>query len=99
MKMKKKIISLLIAIMAMLQVLPLMAQNIQQTPADKLFAQYREQYSQEAQVLTLDKSGIKDVYNSEEAKKAEFFINHTQSAVVLVFPIRKQNLFQRPNGI
>lgn len=36
MKMKKKIISLLIAIMAMLQVLPLMAQNIQQTPADKL---------------------------------------------------------------
>ena len=92
MKMKKKIISLLIAIMAMLQVLPLMAQNIQQTPADKLFAQYREQYSQEAQVLTLDKSGIKDVYNSEEAKKAEFFINHTQSAVVLVFSNPKAEL-------
>lgn len=92
MKMKKKIIGLLIAIMAMLQVLPSMAQNIQQTPADKLFAQYREQYSQEAQVFTLDKSGIKDVYNSEEAKKAEFFINHTQSANVLVFSNPKAEL-------
>lgn len=99
MKMKKKIISLLIAIMAMLQVLPLMAQNIQQTPADKLFAQYREQYSQEAQVLTLDKSGIKDVYNSEEAKKLSSLSTILSRLSCSFFPIRKQNLFQRPNGI
>lgn len=94
MKMKKKIFSLLIAIMAMLQVLPSLAQNTQQTPADKLFAQYREQYSQTAQVITLDKSGIKDLYSSsiEEAKKAEFFTSHTQSAVVLAFSNPKAEL-------
>lgn len=92
--MEKKIFSLLIVLLTMLTALPSMAQDSPQTPGDKLFAQYREQYSQTAQVYNLDKSGIKDLYSSsvEEAQKAEFCINHTQSAAVLVFSNSDENL-------